>query len=138
MTVTKSLTADSHDSALSTGTAVLVFMMDQSPACQTFQPVLHQLAVRHASIPFYVVDPEAQADLAELHHLRALPTCIFYRDGYPIRRTAGALGVDEVAAVVDEVLQADMEQAISDLVTEIVATQQILSPLLPRPARLRK
>jgi thioredoxin-like negative regulator of GroEL len=132
MTATKPLTAAAHDAALSDGIAVLVFLMDQSPASQAFRPVLEQVAAEQADIPCYVVDPGQESELAELHHLRALPTCIFYRDGSPIRRTAGGLGAEELTALLDEVRQADMHAELNDLLLEMAMTEEVLSPLLPR------
>jgi thioredoxin-like negative regulator of GroEL len=137
MSATRPLTADAHDAALSSGTAVLVFMMNQSPACKSFWPVLDQVAAERASVPFYVVDPEQEPELAGLHHLRALPTCVFYRDGNPIRRTAGGMSPDDLAAILDEALQADMQKEINDLLVEMAVTQEVLSPLLSRAAHVR-
>jgi thiol-disulfide isomerase/thioredoxin len=130
MSATRPLTAQAHDAALSSGIAVLVFIMSQSPACKSFRPSLDQVAAERASVPFYVVDAEQEPELAKLHHLQALPTCIFYRDGSPIRRTAGGMSAYELAAVLDEVLQADMLQEIHDLMLEMALTQEVLSPLL--------
>jgi thioredoxin 1 len=137
MSSTRPLTADAHDAALSSGTVVLVFMMDRSPACESFWPVLDQMAAERTSVPFYVVDPGQEPELAERHHLRALPTCVFYRDGNPIRRTAGGMSPYDLAAMLDEVLQADMRQEIHDLVLEMAVTQQVLSPLITSAAQVR-
>jgi thioredoxin-like negative regulator of GroEL len=111
-------------------------MMDQSHACKLFWPTLEQAAAERTSIPFYVVDPEQEPGLAELHHLRALPTCIFYRDGNPIRRTAGGLSPEDLTGILDEVLHADMQQEINDLLVEMAFTKGVLSPILTtrRPA----
>jgi thioredoxin-like negative regulator of GroEL len=130
MTATQPLTVAAHDAALSEGIAVLVFVMEQSPACRAFRPVLEQVAADQADIPFYVVDAGQEAELAELHHLRALPTCIFYRDGCPIRRTAGGLGAQELTELLDEVRQADMQAELNDLMVEMMMTEEVLSPLL--------
>jgi hypothetical protein len=134
VTATKPVTLVTHDRALSaTGTAVLVFMAGQNPACQKFRPTLERVAERCASVPFYMADSEKETELARLHHVRTLPMSIFYRDGNPIRRVPGVLSADELTSVVEEVLHADMRQEIVELLVEIVRTQEPLSPVLRQP-----
>jgi thioredoxin-like negative regulator of GroEL len=135
VTATKPVTLATHDRVLSaTGTAVLVFLAGQDPACQAFRPTLARVAERRAGVSFYTADFDKEAELARLHHVRTLPMSIFYRDGNPIRRLPGVLGTDELTAIVDEVLHADMRQEIVELLVEIVRTQDLISPVLRRPA----
>jgi thioredoxin-like negative regulator of GroEL len=135
VTATKRVTLATHDRALSaTGTAVLVFMAARDSACQKFRTALEQVAGRHASATFYIADSEKETELARLHHVHTFPTSIFYRDGNPIRRVPGALRADELTSVVEEVLRADMQQEIVDLLVDIVRTQNLISPVLRRPA----
>jgi thioredoxin-like negative regulator of GroEL len=132
---TRPVTLATHDHVLSAkGTAVLVFMADQNRACQKFRQALEQVAERYASVPFYMADSKKETELARLHHVRALPMSIFYRDGNPIRRVPGVLSADELTSIVDEVQHADMRQEIVELLVEIVRTQVLLSPVLRQPA----
>jgi thioredoxin 1 len=125
------LTTGEHDAALSTGTAVLVFLWADSPASQKFQPELERLARRRTDVPFYVVDPMVEEELAEVHHLRALPTIIVYRDGLPLRRVAGSIEEQALDDLVNEVLEADMEEERADWFMELVeADGEFLSPAL--------
>ena len=134
MTAAKPVTLVTHDRALSaTGTAVIVFMSKQDPACQAFRLTLEQVAERYASVPFYIADSEKETELALLHHVRTLPMSIFYRDGNPIRRLTGVLSANELTSALEEVLHADMRQEIVELLVEIVRTQELLSPVLRQP-----
>jgi thioredoxin 1 len=130
--MTKQLTTSGHDAALSTGTAVLVFLMDASPACQQFRPELERLAARRTDMPFYVVDPMAEETLAERHNLGGLPTIIVYRDGLPLRRQVGGIDEQALADLVDEVLQADMMAESMELLLELEEYDELLSPTLSR------
>ena len=124
----RSLSADAHDSALSDGVAVLVFRMAESPACQKFQPELDKFVARHPDCAVWTVEAMEQRDLAELHHLRALPSIVVYRDGLPARRFAGSMSVDDLEAAVDEVTHADMQQEYNDWMLEMVETGEAGSP----------
>ena len=134
VTATKPVTLVTHDRALSApATAVLIFMANQNPACQTFRPTLRRVAERYIGVPFYLADSEEETELVRRHHVRALPMSIFYRDGNPIRRVPGVLSADELTSVVEEVLHADMRHEIGKLLIEIVRTREVLSPVLRQP-----
>ena len=134
VTATKPVTLVTHERALlATGTAIIVFVSDQDPACQAFRLTLEQAAERYTDVPFYLADSEKETELARLHHVRTLPMSIFYRDGNPIRRVPGVLSINELTSIVEEVLHADMRQEIVELLVEIVRTQELLSPVLRQP-----
>ena len=66
-----------------------------------------------------------------MHHLRALPTIIVYRDGLPLRRVAGSIEEQALDDLVNEVLEADMEEERADWFMELVeADGEFLSPAL--------
>jgi thioredoxin-like negative regulator of GroEL len=124
----KQLTAGEHDLALSTGTAVLVFLLDSSPACQQFRPELERLSARRLDVSFYLVDPTTEARLAQAHTLGALPTIIVYRDGLPLRRETGALPETDLEDLLDEVIHADMDDERADWLLDLAENGAPLSP----------
>jgi thiol-disulfide isomerase/thioredoxin len=128
--MTRQLTAATHDAALLNGIAVLVFLSDGSAACQAFRPVLDEVSERRPGIPFYVVDPIAEATLARVHSVRALPAIIVYRDGLPIRRAAGHVTARDLDGLVAAVMSADMVAERIGLLQELFETQHILSPVI--------
>lgn len=134
----KPLSADQHDRALSAGVAVLIFRVAESPACQQFQPELDAFAASHPDCAVWTVEAMEQRDLAERHHLRALPSIVIYRDGLPARRFAGAISAKELAAAVDEVTHADMDEEYNDWMVGTLQTGEAGSPLLAaRPVPLQ-
>jgi thioredoxin-like negative regulator of GroEL len=114
----RSLSADEHDAALCSGIAVLVLRVAESPACQTFQPELDKFVAQHPDCPVWTVEAMEQRDLAEKHHLRALPTVLIYRDGFPFRRFAGSLSADDLVEEVDELREADFQEEYNDWMIE--------------------
>jgi thioredoxin 1 len=125
------LTASEHDAALATGTAVLVFLMDSLPGCRQFQPELDAFADRHPELPVYVVEPMDERELADRHHLQGLPSIVFYRDGLPLRRVAGAVPAAELDELLEEVLRADMRQELAEWVLEVAQKDGVpISPPL--------
>ncbi|MFI6759950.1 thioredoxin family protein [Micromonospora sp. NPDC050417] len=116
----RSLSTSEHNAALSSGLAVLVFRWSGSRACQEFQPELDRFVAEHPECPVWTVEAVEQKDLAELHHLRALPTIVVYRDGLPTRRFAGAMSADDLAETVEEVAQADMDEEYNDWMTDMI------------------
>ncbi|RKR91322.1 thioredoxin [Micromonospora pisi] len=130
------LSSSEHDAALSSGIAVLVFRWSESPACQQFQPELDKFVAQHPECPVWTVEAVEQKDLSELHHLRALPSIVVYRDGLPARRFAGSMSADDLAASVDEVSQADMQEEYNDWVLEMIEmldTGEAGSPFVTAP-----
>jgi thioredoxin 1 len=128
LSMMKQLTAGEHDLALSTGTAVLVFLLDSSPACRQFRPELERLSARRLDVSFYVVDPTTEARLAQVHTLGALPTIVVYRDGLPLRRETGGLDESDLEDLMDEVVYADMDDERADWLLDLVENGAPLSP----------
>ncbi|WP_205217117.1 DM9 repeat-containing protein, partial [Enterococcus hirae] len=85
------LATEDHDTVLADGIAVVVFRVNESPACQRFQPQLEEFSRRNPDLPIWTVEAMAQRALSERHHLQALPTTVIYREGLPLRRFAGGL-----------------------------------------------
>jgi thioredoxin 1 len=124
----RSLSTDEHDTALSDGVAVLVFRVAESEACKSFQPELDEFLARRPGCAVWTVEAMEQRDLAERHHLRALPTIVVYRDGLPARRFAGSISVDDLEEAVDDVTHADMHEELNDWLVEMVETVEAGSP----------
>ncbi|WP_143194131.1 thioredoxin family protein [Micromonospora sp. CB01531] len=130
----RSLTADEHDVALSAGVAVLVFRMADSPACQQFQPELDEFVARHPDCAVWTVEAMEQRNLADLHHLQALPSIVVYRDGMPVRRFAGGISADDLDEAVNEVIHADMQEELNAWMLEMLETGEAGSPYVSAPA----
>lgn len=126
----KPLPASEHDAILSTGLAVLVFSVAESPACRDFRSELEEFVARHPAQPVWTVEAMAQRQLSERHGLRALPTIVIYRDGLPARRFAGSMSAAQLAASVSEVARADMEVEIEDWIGEMAESGEAGSPYL--------
>ncbi|PYC63342.1 hypothetical protein C7C45_32065 [Micromonospora arborensis] len=128
--VMRALSSSEHNVVLASGIAVLVFRWSESSACQQFQPELDKFVAQYPECPVWTVEAVEQKDLAELHHLRALPTIVVYRDGLPARRFAGSMLADDLAETVTEVAQADMQEELNDWMSEMVETGEAGSPFV--------
>jgi thioredoxin-like negative regulator of GroEL len=117
-----------HDEALSQGVAILIFRMDESPACQKFDPELKEFERRRPDCPVWIVEAMEHRDLADRHHLRALPSIIIYREGLPLRRYAGCVSTEDLVEEVDELVAADMTAEINDWMMEMMEMSEAGSP----------
>ncbi len=94
---------------------------------------LDEFVARRPECAVWTVEAMEQRDLAELHHLRALPSIVIYRDGLPARRFAGAMSADDLEEAVDEVTHANMQEEYNDWMLEMAETGEAGSPYVSVP-----
>lgn len=127
------LPVERHDEVLGAELCVLVFRHEGSPACAAFQPELDEFVRRRPLIAVWTVEAMQHQDVSERHNLRALPSVVVYREGMPCRRLAGAVSADDLAAIVDEVAAADMDQEYNDWMLGMLESGEAGSPHVGTP-----
>ncbi|TDX27820.1 thioredoxin 1 [Modicisalibacter xianhensis] len=87
------------------GMALVVFMAQWCPPCQTLASRLDRLASRHsAQLGCYLVDADQYPASAQKYGIRGLPTLVLFVDGDLEATRVGVLDDDQLDAFIDAAL----------------------------------
>ena len=84
--------------AATDGVVIVEFGAEWCPPCRVIEPVLTELAERHADVSVVAIDTDASPELAASYDVMSVPTLIFFVAGRPVRRLVGARGLSTLEA----------------------------------------
>lgn len=80
--------------------AVIKFWAPWCGPCKAFAPSVEQASERHADVPFYSVNVDAEPHLAQRFRVRGLPTLVGVRDGGVAFSVTGVVPAGELDRLV--------------------------------------
>lgn len=96
------LTAETFDTSVSEGTAVVEFGAPWCMPCRMMEPVLRQLAHSFAGrARVMAVDTDRQPALAKRFEVRAVPTILVLREGTVVARLVGLISFERLAQALE-------------------------------------
>ena len=92
------------------GSAVPVmvdFWAESCPSCQMLSPVLDRIADRYEGhLKVVKCNFDENHEIAGKYAISSLPNLLFFRDGQVVNQATGYMAEDQLAAKIDEVLEA--------------------------------
>ena len=95
--------------------AIVVFKTQTSESFAVLSPDLEALADSHPEVVFATIDAEAEPRLAAASRLKAIPTIFAFREGNLVFREVGALELEVLEQLVQQLLRLDMAQVTRQL-----------------------
>lgn len=83
--------------------------------CKTFAPIFEAEAAEHPDVTFAKINTEDQPEIAEALGIRSIPTLMVFRERVLLYRQAGALARAQLAELVNQLKNLDMEKVHAEM-----------------------
>lgn len=83
--------------------------------CKTFAPVFEAESAEHPDVTFAKINTEDQPEIAEALGIRSIPTLMVFRERVLLFRQAGALARPQLAELVKQLKELDMEKVHAEM-----------------------
>ena len=105
------LTKDNINQTIENNDIVVIdFWAPWCGPCQTFKPIFHAAAEKHADATFVSCNTEEQQELAAMFQIRSIPTVMVFREKVGIYAQPGALPAEGLEELLDKVKAVDMAE----------------------------
>jgi len=81
---------------------VLYFTADWCVPCKKVRPIVEEMSRENPEIGFVFIDSEIEKNLAEIFHVKSIPTFILIEKGIPTKRMTGAKTKDELWGFIND------------------------------------
>ncbi len=86
--------------------------------CKTFAPIFEAESAEHPDVTFAKINTEDQPEIAEALGIRSIPTLMAFRERVLLYRQAGALARPQLAELVTELKNLDMEKIHAEMAAQ--------------------
>ncbi len=108
---TVDLTKDNFQAAIDDDRPLIVdFWAPWCGPCKSFAPVFEAEAAEHPDVTFAKINTEDEPEIAEALGIRSIPTLMVFREKVLLFRQAGALARPQLAELVRQLKDLDMEK----------------------------
>ncbi len=108
---TVDLTQDNFQAAIAHDRPLIVdFWAPWCGPCKSFAPVFEAEAAEHPDVTFAKINTEDEPEIAEALGIRSIPTLMVFREKVLLFRQAGALARPQLAELVRQLKDLDMEK----------------------------
>lgn len=100
------LTAETFETGISAGVALVDFSAHWCVPCRMQRPAIEQLADRHiGKVMFAEVDVDENRQAAMKYGIMSIPTIIIFKDGTEIQRFVGLQPANALSLAIEKALQ---------------------------------
>lgn len=72
------------------------FYADWCGPCQMMAPIVEQVNAQMQQLRVVKIDTDKYPELASKHHIHALPTLVFFKQGKPVDRIEGVMPAEQL------------------------------------------
>ena len=112
---TQDITTEQFNDTITDNEIVLVdFWAEWCGPCRAFAPTYAASSEQHPDVVHAKVDTEAEQGLAAAAEIQAIPTLMAFKKGHMVFRHSGMLPAKDLAAVIGQIKELDVEAAIAE------------------------